>query len=97
MEDAGRSGPRDPGGPVRRGLTLEAGRSLLVTRDAEICRWDEMEIRQLYGRVLTRWATDMMELRRRGLDVPGGRRRADSRARSGGGSKVRRRRIGMDA
>ncbi|MCC6679003.1 MAG: hypothetical protein IT436_17900 [Phycisphaerales bacterium] len=69
-----------------------------MTRDAEICRLDEMRIRHLYGRVVTRWATDMMELRRRGLDVPGGRRRAAGRAEAGSdGGKSRRRRIGMDA
>lgn len=45
----------------------------------------------MYGRVLARWATDLMELRRRGLEVPGG---GGPGQREG---KARRRRIRMDA
>lgn len=94
MEDAGRSNRGERGASaLARGATA-AGRSLLVTSSAQIGRWDEMRIQQLYGRFVTRWAIDVMELRRRGLDVPGGRPRARP-ARAGG--KVRTRRIGMDA
>lgn len=49
-----------------------AGRSLLVTHELARDRWDDRQIRRMYTHVLTRWAADLLELRRRGLDVPGG-------------------------
>lgn len=89
MEEAGPSGPRGPGVRARAEAGAGAGRSLLVARDTETCRFDDMRIKSLYRRVMTRWVVDVMELRRRGLDVPGGPAR-------NGGTK-RRRRVRMDA
>lgn len=58
--------------PVSAEIDLfAAGRSLLVTHELAIDRWDDRQIRRMYTHVLTRWAADLLELRRRGLDVPG--------------------------
>lgn len=56
--------------------SFTAGRSLLLNQDARNgagAGAAVAEARRMYARVMARWAVDMMELRRRGSDGPGGR------------------------